>query len=453
MSKDTDDALRDLEASILGGILLRPTHLGELPALEVDDFLDMRHRVVFSAIRNLEARNEAIDAVTLEHDVAKQGKLDAIGGPAFFGEIALRVPTADNVVAYARQVREASLGRRTALALSEVLDQHRRDPLTGGELLSSALAALSKIDVEQPDEAATIAELVKRRFKQLDQIAQDRISGKRTMTGYPTGVQKLDDKLGGVQPGIVTIYAARPAMGKSSLGLATADASSSAGFGVHVFSLEDTEAAYSDRSLARTSRVPAELMRNCSLTRDQMDDITRASVSLRGRRWIVDGRSGITAEEIVRSVRRRRRENQTCVVIVDYVQLVKRNPKLSAHEALTDIVTVLADAAKQDQIAYVVMSQLNRGVEARQDKRPQLADLRESGSLEERSKCVIGLYRGAYYGEPIKGIDWSPDWKGRDREPYPEEHAAQIQLEVIKNSNGETGTVFAEWNGPTTRIS
>jgi replicative DNA helicase len=120
----------------------------------------------------------------------------------------------------------------------------------------------------------------------------------------------------------------------------------------------------------------------------------------------------------VRSVRRHRRANATNVVIVDYVQLVQRpHPRMSAHEALSEIVTTLADAAKQDRMAYVVMSQLNRGLEQRNDKRPQLSDLRESGSLEERAKCVIGLYRGSYYGAPTKGIDYDPSWEGHAHEP------------------------------------
>jgi replicative DNA helicase len=274
------------------------------------------------------------------------------------------------------------------------------------------------------------------------------------MTGYPTGVASLDETIGGWQAGIVSIVAARPGMGKSSLGLSTADAGSAAGFGVHLFSLEDTKEAYADRTMSRTSGVPAETMRNAQLNRGQCEDILRAHAKLRGRRWLVDGRSGLRADEIVRSVRRHRKGNDTRVVIVDYVQLVRKsNPRQSPHEALTEIITTLADAAKQDQLAYVVMSQLNREIEKRQDKRPQLADLRESGSLEERSKCVVGLYRGAQYGDPVKGIDWDPNWKGHAYEPDPVEFGGQAQVVVLKNSNGRTGTAWASWHGPTTSLT
>jgi replicative DNA helicase len=452
MTDSAHQALRDLEASILGAVLLRPSILGELPLLEVDDFLDLRHRAVFSAMRNLEAAAVAIDVVTLEAELAKHSGGSGSVDFAFLGELALRVPTASNAMEYARQVREASLSRRVVDALDGVLAQAKRHTLTGGELLSAALASLSRIDAEQPDGTIPISTLVKRRFNQLDQIAQERLSGARTMTGYQTGIGKLDETIGGVQPGIVTIVAARPGMGKSSLGLAIADGCSEAGFGAHVFSLEDTEEAYADRTLSRSSEVPAEAMRNVSLSRVQMSDITMAAARLRGRHWLIDSRSGISADEIVRCVRRHRRANDTRVVIVDYVQLVKRPPRLSPHDALTEIITTLADAAKHDKLAYVVMSQLNRKIEERQDKRPQLSDLRESGSLEERAKCVLGIYRGSYYGAPIKGIDWHPDWDGHRYEPDADEHAAQVQVSVLKNNNGRTGTVFAHWNGPTTRM-
>jgi replicative DNA helicase len=308
---------------------------------------------------------------------------------------------------------------------------------------------LTRFDAEQPEGALVIGDVIKRRLKQLEQIAQERATGARVLSGYPTGVERLDEKTGGWQAGIVSIVAARPAMGKSSLGLATANASSEAGFGVHLFSLEDTEQAYADRALSRASGVSAENLRNSELSAVSMEQVRVANRKLQQRKgWLFDGRSGITADEIVRSVRRRRRDNGTKVVIVDYVQLVKRPARMSGHEALSEIVTTFADAAKQDSMAYVVMSQLNRELEKREDKRPQLSDLRESGSLEERAKCVVGVYRGSVYGGPRKGVDYAED----QRQPSQDEHAGTVQLLVLKNSNGRTGLVKASWFGPTTRI-
>lgn len=443
-----------LEAGILARILLRPETINELPALEPDDFFDLRNRAVFAAMRNLEARSLPIDVVTVVAEVAKlHGHSDNVN-LQYLGTLTLDTPGAEDAREYARQLHQLALARRLTVELSDVLATAKRTQMDGHELLSAALAVLSKADAEQADDARPISRVTQDRLRQLMQIAEDRATGKSTMTGFPTGVEKLDTFMGGVQPGIVTIVAGRPGMGKSSFGLSIADGASAAGFGVHLFSLEDTEEAYADRAISRSSGVPAEDLRNARIEQGQRTDLARAVTHMRGRRWIVDGRSGITADELVRSVRRHRKENATNVVIVDYIQLVKRPPRISPHEALSEIVTTLADAAKHDRMAYVVMSQLNRDIEKRQDKRPHLSDLRESGSLEERAKCVIGLYRGAYYGGPQKGIDYGDGFaEGHVHCPTNSEHAATVQLDVLKNSNGRTGTVWARWDGPTTRIS
>ena len=435
--------LNDLEDSVIGGILLRPEVLAQLDWLEPRHFRQASARMTFAAMRNLESASQPIDVVTVESAIARgNGGTLPDGALAYLGEAQLRVPTTDNVEEYARQLRDATLARDVRRVLVDIIDAAERDESNGAELLSMAHAGISKLGAETPDDAKSIGKVITARFAQLEQIANDRESGKRTMTGYPTGVAELDDRTGGWQAGIVSIVAARPGMGKSSLGLSTADACSAAAFGAHVFSLEDTEAAYADRTISRTSEVPAESMRNAKLDRGSMAAIGRVAPMLRKRPWLLDGRSGITADEIVRSVRKHRKANDTRVVIVDYVQLVKRPPRMSPHEALTEIVTTLADAAKHDGIAYVVM-------------RPMLSDLRESGSLEERAKCVVAIYRGSFYGpDSTENVDWGRGWgDGHDYVPDPEHFARHCQLIVLKNSNGRSGLVWATFEGSTTRLS
>lgn len=443
------DILEQLEQSVIGAVLLQPSTLDLLPTLETGDFQRVAAKYAWSAIRNLEAKGAPIDVVTVGDEIQRTG-CDATSSMAWLGECAIMVPTVTHAIEYARRLREASLKRRLLQDLAQLSDAKDDDSVTGAELLTRSLAVLSRLDAEQPESSSTIGEIIKRRIGQLEEIARQRETGERTLTGFPTGVAKLDEKIGGWQAGIVSIVAARPGMGKSSLGLATADACSAAGFGAHLFSLEDTESAYADRALSRTSGVHAESLRNTEMQKGDMGRLNDAMRSLRKRKgWLVDGRSGITADEVVRSVRRRKRENATQVVIVDYVQLVKRPSRMSGHEALSEIVTTFADAAKQDGLAYVVMSQLNRELEKRDDKRPQLADLRESGSLEERAKCVVGVYRGSVYGKPRADIDYDPKTQSQ---PSEAEHARQVQLLVLKNSNGRTGLIRATWDGPTTRI-
>jgi replicative DNA helicase len=451
----TTDEIAGFERAVLGGVLLDNGRLSLLPELEPADFVDLKNAAVFAAMRNLEATGKPLDVVTIDAELVRREQAESIGAPAYLAILQLDCPTVDNTLEYARIVRSASLSRKVRLALAETLEAAARWPLDGAEILGDALARLVALDAEQPMETSTIGNAVISRMKQLDAIMREREAGGLAMTGYPTGVAKLDEKIGGWQPGIVTIVAARPGVGKSSLGLATADACSKANVGVHLFTLEDSQEAYADRALSRLSGVSAEKLRNADLQRGELEKTSRAIATLTGRKgWIIDQRSGISASEIVRSVRRCRKANTTKVVIVDYVQLVKRNRERgeSSHDALTEIVTTLADAAKQDRIAYVVMSQLNRSVESRSDKRPQLADLRESGSLEERAKCVVALYRGSMYGDPQPHIDWDPD-DYKQRKPTDIEHRQTIQLLVLKNSNGRTGVVKALWEGECTRVS
>lgn len=459
-------AYDDLEQSVIGAVLLRADTLALLPELATDHFVTPIARATWEAIRNLESANRPIDVTTIGDELCRVRLSRATehegGGNASAGETliwdflqgcALRTPTTDNAIEYARRLKDHALHRRIVDTLGEVLQEARTGDMTGADLLTLALGGLAVLDAEQPEGALTVQEVLKRRMAQIDEIQRQRALGSTSITGYFTGVGRLDDITGGWQPGVVSIVAARPGMGKSSFGLATADECSARGLGVHLFSLEDSNEAYADRVMARTSNVPAETIRNANMNRGQMENLHRALTTLKGQtKWLIDSRSDITAEEIVRSVRRHKRDNDTKVVIVDYVQLVSKPrhmQRATTHEHLTDAITTLANAAKHDGIAYVVMSQLNREIEKRADRRPQLADMRESGSLEERAKCVVGMYRGhAYGGEAKRGVDFPMDGSP----PTLEQWRDQVQLIVLKNSNGRTGTVHATWNGPTTRI-
>lgn len=455
----------DAEASILGGVLLRNAVLDELTELCVEDFFVPAHRVVFSAMRNLEARAQPIDTVTLEAEIAKAGKLAAIGGVAFLGELQLRVPTVDNVAAYAALVQASSLVRDVMGIGGDLVERGYEPDLDTKDYLDEAEAQILAATARRSkaDDAQPIGALASRRVRELDDIAAARARGDHALTGAPTGVAKLDERLGGWQFGVVNLLAARPAMGKSATALASSEAAAEAGYGVHVFSLEDPARSYADRNLARRTGIPAEKLRQAELERQHASLLLQAQVQLRqlSERWLVDSRGGLTAGEIVRSVRRHRERLGTRLVVVDYVQLVKRTPKLDENAAIDEIITTFASAAKEldGSIAWLVLSQMNRKVEERADKRPQLSDLRGSGALEERPKVIVGQYRGAYYGsEPVKDVDYDC-WCSRGtpqsacpHRPNTEDFERQVQLLLMKNNNGQTGRVFAHWYGPTMEI-
>jgi replicative DNA helicase len=427
-------ALVDAERSIVGAVFLQPD-LVEAVALEPEQFFDPRCRYVWAAFRELQSAATPIDTVTTESALAAASKLDAVGGASHLAELAMLVPTTSNVEHYVAIVRDAAMKRAVSLAISDVLVRIKSGSVSGEEALSEALAALSRIDGEQPDDAVSIGELVKQRMPEIEEAMRQGSSGGRVIAGISTGIDRLDATIGGLQLGIVTIGCGRPGSGKSAAGLAVTDAATLAGDGVHVFSLEDPRRSYVDRGLSRQSRVPAERLRNGDVRRgDQTPLVLAANELYRRKGWLVDDRSGISAEEVVRSVRRRRRENGTRVVIVDYLQLLRRpRDSYSVHDAISQNVHTLADAAKADDMAYLVFSQLNRELEKREDKRPRLSDLRESGTIEERAKCVLGFHRPRMYDDAA------------------DEHL--IEIHVLKNSNGESGIwVEARWDGPTTRI-
>lgn len=449
----------EAEASILGGIILRNSVLAQLDTLEVEAFFDPRHRVVFGAMRALEAANKPIDVVTLEGEITKHGRLDAIGGVAFLGELVLRVPTVDNVLVYAETVDQKHRARQLMLAAGDLVERGYESDLDVDEYFAMAMAMLGKLDRVRVDRSCSVGEMVKRRVRELEQVVQAKQRGEQPRLGVPTGIAALDAEIGGYPLGDVSLIAARPAMGKTSMAMSCVDAATLAGYGAHVFSQEGGWRMYADRAIARGSGVSVKRLRAGDIDAEGARGIVGAMANYNARpHWHVDSDAGMTASEIVRRVRKMRSKLNTKLVLVDYVQLVKRVKSLEDNEnaALDEIITTFSNAALVDDIAYVVLSQLNRKVEDRTDKRPQLADLRGSGALEERPRVVVSPYRGSYYyPEPKSGIDFDCDCiKGAPCRcaPSTEDFEKAVQVLILKNNNGQTGRVFASWSGATTEM-
>ena len=447
----------EAEAGVLGGILLRNEVLAELPELEPMDFYDHKHKVVFEAMRNLEARATPIDVTTLEVQIPHD-KQAAIGGVTFLYELTLRVPTLDNVRIYADIVRSFHRARQVMVTAGEIAERGYEPDLDVAEYIAESERAILRVAHQETAwKPRSMADIAKSRIKALDALAQRRAAGQITPTGIPTGVERLDGHLGGLPFKVVSVIAARPKMGKSSLALSVADAATAAGYGAQVFSLEDGEDVYGDRGLARLSGVPAEKMRNGDLQRGDLDPIVRAVAELRRREnWRVDERV-LTAQEICRELRRAKAQIPNFALgIVDYLQIVRRNQRLNEDQALREILGELTACAKDLGIALLVLSQLNRDLEKREDKRPTLADLRGSGAIEEMARVIIFLYRGSvYYDSPKKGIDYECNCPASFCRCLadPEDFQRTVQLIIAANNQGQTGRVFARWSGPTMTVS
>lgn len=446
-------ALEATERSLVGAAILDGDVCDRVD-IRSDHFRNKRASVAWVAARSLRERGSSIDLTALEAEIAKETDGNTDWVPAFLGDcVAQCFPP--NAEEYAATIRGEWLHRKIVYELADALEKARKRELVGRELLDEHMAKLSGLDATSEDGTRSVADCVSDRVRELEEETIAKASGSPLSSVAPTGIYALDEKAGGWPIGVVSIVAARPGMGKSSLGLATAEACASRGWGCHVFSLEDSVQAYSDRVLSRRSGVPASRIRSVDLREGDLSQIDQAIRHVRnvGKGfWLLDGRSGITADEIIRTARRWAKKANTRVVVVDYLQLLappRDSRRMQTYEQIAANMTALADAAKRDKVAYVVMSQLNRNLEQRDDKRPRLSDLRESGSIEERAKLVVGLHRGSVYGDPVSGIDFDAR---TESPPTVEEFERRIELHLLKNSNGPTGFVRAQWNGATTKI-
>lgn len=439
MSKEfTSVSAEEAESRIIAICAENPTKL-DLVTAEPADFLSVKWRTCFEVLRDLQAEyGDGVDPLIVFDRVKDQAQgielSDLINPEA----------TPVMIERYSEIVREEASKRRLRLGLSGVLYELEKGA-TASEGLSMASRAISDATLGTPDSAQLIGDIVKERFLELAEIADRIAKGDQSATGLTTGHEKLDETLGGLQPGIVTLLAARPAMGKSLLALCISNAVSKTCNGVHIFSLEDTRASYADRVLSMGSQVNSKLIRSCQISQGQRIDLQGAAERIMKRdNWLVDDRSGITAEEVVRCARRNRDKNGTKLVIVDYIQLVRGERGQGPRDRISEAVNCFGDAAKADGISYLVLSQLNRSLESRDDKRPLLSDLKESGTLEERAKAVIMLYRPAVYGDKYaKGQYAGRQINGQvSGQPIPE-HV--IEMHVRKNSQGQTGAVLGTW--------
>lgn len=453
----------EAEASILGGIILRNQVLAELDTLEIDDFYHFHHKVVFEAMRNLEAAHVPIDVVTLDAEIDRKGKLESLGGIAFLGELAMRVPTVDNIIAYAGIVQSLRRARDLILVASEIAERGYEDDLDVDAYLSSAVAAVSKCDRGQPQRARRAGEMVKERIKELEERLAARARGEVVHNGIPTGIEALDAVIGGYPFGDLSLVACRPGMGKTAQLMSCVDAATAVGYGAHVFSAEGGWRMLADRMIAKAGRVSVSRLRAADLRPEDFAGINKAAMTYdRRKNWIVDDTPSLSAQEIIRRVRKEKRGNGTRLVVVDYVQILKRTRGLEENAALDEIVTAFAQAAIADDICYLVASQLNRKVEERADKQPIASDLRGSGALEERPRMIVSPYRGShYYSDPKDGIDYECTCSASTVKkmscicaPSPEEFKSRVKVLILKNSNGASNKyAWAKWTGEYTEIS
>lgn len=414
----------EAEESILSTILLdNSTLLDVLEILKPEDFYRTAHQKVFSAIAELFAKAEPVDLVTLTNLLRDLNQLDEIGGAAYLARLVDSVPSAISVQHYARIIRDKSSLRQLIAKANEIT----RQCYEGGGDLDQVLdfAEGAVFEIAENKNRAAFHPLNKIIETNIDAL-EERQGNRALVTGVPTGFSRLDHFTSGLQSGDLIILAARPSMGKTALALNMArNAALEGNVPVAVFSLEMSKEQLSMRMLCAEARVDSQRIRSGFLNPEDWNRITDAAGVLSELPLYIDDSPDISATSIRTKSRRLKLDKGLGLVIIDYLQLMKGRSSTERRDLeISEISRSLKLLAKELSVPVIALSQLNRKLEERSDKRPQLSDLRESGALEQDADVVAFIYRDEVYNKD---------------ENNPNRGTAEII--IAKQRNGPTGIV------------
>ncbi len=385
----------DAEESVLGAVLLSADAANiALEKLHVEDFYKPAHQQIFEVISSLYNANEPIDAVTVSEGLRRTGALERMGGIDVLTTLIDTVPTTSNVDYYASIVEEHALRRRLMRVGGDigVLAADMADPIE--QVVDKAEQSVFAIAERRVgDGLQEIDSLLGPAIEKAEEL--QRSGG--DVTGISTGFRDLDRKLAGLHPSNLVVVAGRPGMGKTSLALNIAQNVALAGHTVAVFSMEMSREEIVTRMLCSKGRIDSQKLRTGKLTEADFTKLSNAAGALYKQNIFVDDSPGLTVTEIRAKCRRLRRRPGLDLVIVDYLQLMNGTGQENRQQEIAMISRSLKSLARELDVPVVAASQLNRGVEAREDKRPRLGDLRESGAVEQDADVVMFIYRDEYY--------------------------------------------------------
>jgi len=391
----------EAEMSILGGILIDNDAINRvLEILEPTDFYRESHRKIFGAMLELSDRREPCDLITLTDSLKRRGDLETCGGAGYLATLVDYVPTAANIAYYCKIVKEKALSRRLISVATDIVTTGYSDQGNVNEMLDGAQKALFELSENKlRPQYYPVKDVIKDTFKMLQALYEK----KEPITGVGTGYVDLDQMTAGFQPGDLIIIAARPSMGKTTLALNIAShASAEAKERVPsvIFSLEMGKEQLVMRFLSSLARVDAGRMRTGNFLDSDWPRMQRAADTLYKSQIFIDDTPAISVLELRAKARRLKSEHNIGLVIVDYLQLMRggANPE-SRQQEISEISRSLKALAKELHLPVVALSQLNRGLESRSDKRPMMSDLRESGAIEQDADVIMFVYRESVYCE------------------------------------------------------
>ncbi|MDP4084654.1 MAG: replicative DNA helicase [Bacillota bacterium] len=413
----------EAEQAVLGAIFLEPSALTVASEVLIpEDFYRAAHQKIFNVMLKLNDQGKAVDLITVTEELASAKLLEDTGGVSYLSELAGSVPTAANIEYYARIVEEKSLLRRLIRTATGIA----QDGYTREDEVETLLGEAEKniLEVAQRKNAGAfhnIKDVLVRTYDNIE-IMHNR---KGDITGIATGFSELDRMTAGFQRNDLIIVGARPSVGKTAFALNIAqNVATKTGENVAIFSLEMGAEQLVMRMLCAEGNIDAQRLRTGSLTDDDWGKLTMAMGSLSNAGIYIDDTPGVRISEIRSKCRRLKQEHGLGMILIDYLQLIQGNGRSGENrqQEVSEISRSLKALARELKVPVIALSQLSRGVEQRQDKRPMMSDIRESGSIEQDADIVAFLYRDDYY----------------DKES---ENKNIIEIIIAKQRNGPVGTV------------
>ncbi|MBA3948782.1 MAG: replicative DNA helicase [Acidobacteria bacterium] len=415
----------EAEKCVLGAILI-DNHQFNAAAEFIDDrdFFRDAHRRIWNKMVLLSERGDAIDLVTLKDELQRSAELDEVGGPAYIAGLTDGVPRASNVDYYAKIVKEKATLRNLIHSAKKILTSAYEAEEAPDELLDQAEKAIFEIAEDRIREGfVPLSALVNSSFATIEKLQQH----KGLVTGVPTGFADLDEMTSGLQPSDLILIAARPSMGKTSLVMNIAQhVGTKTDMTVGVFSLEMSKEQLFMRMLTSEASIDAHRFRGGFLAEKDYARLSQALGTLHDAKVFIDDAAGIGVLEMRAKARRLMAEHGLNLLIIDYIQLMSGRGRFeNRQQEVASISRALKGLAKELHIPIIALSQLSRATEGRADHRPQLSDLRESGSLEQDADVVMFIHRQEMY----------------DREDTKPEDQGIAELIIGKQRNGPTGSV------------
>lgn len=424
----------EAERSVLGAAMLNKEVLFDiLEEVKEDDFYNESHKEIFRAIWELYRKNSAVDMLTVCEELKSRQSLDMVGGRAYIATLTAEVPSTANGREYAKIIAEKAIMRQMIRTAEDITEKGYESKMAAREILDYAESGIFQIaQMRQKNDYTKIQDVLLENLKIIDAAAQN----KDKITGIPTGFHDLDEKTSGLQRSDLIIVAARPGMGKTAFALNIAQQSAvKHGTSAIIFSLEMSKEQLGQRLLAMQARVEMQKLKQGDLDRKDWDRVSLGVDELNNSKIVIDDTPGISLMEMRNKCRRLKAEQGLDLIVVDYLQLMTFEGKTdNRQQEISALSRNMKLLAREMNCPVILLSQLSRAPELRQDKRPMLSDLRESGSIEQDADIVIFLYRDDYYNENS-------------------EKPGVCEVNIAKHRSGPTDKIELTWVSRYTKFS